>query len=124
MPAGCFGLLSSAFLASSYDIGSINASADGVHIHTVLQLAKDEAGRLKISNITCNASIARMHAGFSGTLRYTRHYCSSPVPLPEQLCLCPAPRLPLLHPFPPLLGCVLTWSWSHRGRQAAAELLL
>lgn len=64
-------LLSSAFLASSYDIGSINASADGVHIYTVLQLAKDEAGRLKISNMTCNASIARMHAGFSGTLRYT-----------------------------------------------------
>lgn len=64
-------LLSSAFLASSYDIGSINASADGVHIYTVLQLAKDEAGRLKISNMTCDASIARMHAGFSGTLRYT-----------------------------------------------------
>ena len=63
-------LLSSAFLISSYDIGSINASADGVNIHTVLQLAKDKAGRLKISNITCNASIARMHAGFSGTLRY------------------------------------------------------
>ncbi|NXD67432.1 PLTP protein, partial [Eolophus roseicapillus] len=52
-----------------YDIGSINASGGGVHIHTVLQLAKDNAGRLKISNITCNASIARMHAGFSGTLR-------------------------------------------------------
>ena len=51
-----------------YDIGSINASADGVHIHTVLQLAKDEVGRLKISNMSCNASIARMHAGFSGTL--------------------------------------------------------
>lgn len=64
-------LFSSAFLASSYDIGSINASADGVHIYTVLELAKDEAGRLKISNMTCNASIARMHAGFSGTLRYT-----------------------------------------------------
>lgn len=57
-------------VSSSYDIGSINASADGVHIHTVLRLAKDEVGRLKISNMTCNASIARMHAGFSGTLRY------------------------------------------------------
>uniref|UniRef100_A0A8V5HAE8 Uncharacterized protein n=1 Tax=Melopsittacus undulatus TaxID=13146 RepID=A0A8V5HAE8_MELUD len=66
-----------------YDIGSINTSADGVHIHTVLQLAKDEAGRLKISNITCNASIARMHAGFSGTLRYTRHYSQ---PLAFQIC--------------------------------------
>lgn len=68
-------LLSSALPASSYDIGSINASADGVHIYTVLQLAKDEAGRLKISNMTCDASIARMHAGFSGTLRYAYPLC-------------------------------------------------
>ncbi|NXC77658.1 PLTP protein, partial [Anhinga anhinga] len=60
-----------------YDIGSINASADGVHIHTVLQLAKDGAGRLKISNITCNASIARMHAGFSGTLRKVYEFLST-----------------------------------------------
>ncbi|PKU28716.1 phospholipid transfer hypothetical protein [Limosa lapponica baueri] len=60
-----------------YDIGSINASADGVHIHTVLQLAKDEAGRLKISNMTCNASIARMHAGFSGTLRKVYEFLST-----------------------------------------------
>ncbi|KAK4812821.1 hypothetical protein QYF61_022045 [Mycteria americana] len=60
-----------------YDIGSINASADGVHIHTVLQLAKDKAGRLKISNITCNASIARMHAGFSGTLRKVYEFLST-----------------------------------------------
>ncbi|XP_053103777.1 phospholipid transfer protein isoform X2 [Hemicordylus capensis] len=52
-----------------YDVGSINTTAEGVHIHTVLALAKDAAGRLKISNISCNASIARMHAGFSGTLR-------------------------------------------------------
>ncbi|NXJ40030.1 PLTP protein, partial [Ciconia maguari] len=60
-----------------YDIGSINASADGVHIHTVLRLAKDKAGRLKISNITCNASIARMHAGFSGTLRKVYEFLST-----------------------------------------------
>uniref|UniRef100_A0A8B9BWZ9 Phospholipid transfer protein n=1 Tax=Anser brachyrhynchus TaxID=132585 RepID=A0A8B9BWZ9_9AVES len=60
-----------------YDIGSINASADGVHIHTVLQLAKDEVGRLKISNISCNASIARMHAGFSGTLRKVYEFLST-----------------------------------------------
>uniref|UniRef100_A0A7M4ELH3 Phospholipid transfer protein n=1 Tax=Crocodylus porosus TaxID=8502 RepID=A0A7M4ELH3_CROPO len=52
-----------------YDVGSINASALGVHVHTALKLSKDRAGRLKISNITCNASIARMQAGFSGTLR-------------------------------------------------------
>nr|XP_025974777.1 phospholipid transfer protein isoform X1 [Dromaius novaehollandiae] len=60
-----------------YDIGSINASADGVHIYTMLQLSKDEAGRLKISNMTCNASIARMHAGFSGTLRKVYEFLST-----------------------------------------------
>ncbi|NXU40409.1 PLTP protein, partial [Drymodes brunneopygia] len=60
-----------------YDIGSINASADGVYIYTVLQLAKDEAGRLKISNMTCDASIARMHAGFSGTLRKVYEFLST-----------------------------------------------
>ncbi|NWU99347.1 PLTP protein, partial [Upupa epops] len=60
-----------------YDIGSINASADGVHIHTVLQLSKDEAGRLKISNVTCNTSITRMHVGFSGTLRKVYEFLST-----------------------------------------------
>ncbi|XP_072852662.2 phospholipid transfer protein [Pogona vitticeps] len=52
-----------------YDIGSINTSAEGVHIHTALELSRDSTGRLKISNSSCNASITRMHAGFSGTLR-------------------------------------------------------
>ncbi|KAJ7332298.1 hypothetical protein JRQ81_014478 [Phrynocephalus forsythii] len=52
-----------------YDVGSINTSAEGVHIHTALELSRDSSGRLKISNTTCNASIARMHVGFSGTLR-------------------------------------------------------
>ncbi|XP_061486699.1 phospholipid transfer protein [Rhineura floridana] len=52
-----------------YDIGSINTSAEGVHIHTLLELSKDNSGRLKISNVSCNASISRMQAGFSGTLR-------------------------------------------------------
>ncbi|NWX94366.1 PLTP protein, partial [Nothoprocta pentlandii] len=60
-----------------YDIGSINASADGVQIHTVLQLSKDEGGRIKISNMSCNASIARMHAGFSGTLRKVYEFLST-----------------------------------------------
>ncbi|NXG72066.1 PLTP protein, partial [Baryphthengus martii] len=60
-----------------YDIGSVNASADGVHIHTVLQLAKDGTGRLKISNVTCNASIAMMRAGFSGTLRKVYEFLST-----------------------------------------------
>uniref|UniRef100_A0A8D0E433 Phospholipid transfer protein n=1 Tax=Salvator merianae TaxID=96440 RepID=A0A8D0E433_SALMN len=52
-----------------YDIGSINTSAEGVHIHTAVELSKARGGRLRISNVTCKASIARMQAGFSGTLR-------------------------------------------------------
>ncbi|XP_032074780.1 phospholipid transfer protein isoform X1 [Thamnophis elegans] len=52
-----------------YDIGSIKAWAEGVNIHTQLRLSRDQGGRLKIANMSCNASIARMHAGFSGTLR-------------------------------------------------------
>ncbi|KAM3841517.1 phospholipid transfer protein isoform 2-T4 [Vipera latastei] len=52
-----------------YDIGSINTWAEGVNIHTQLRLSRDQAGRLKIANMSCNASIARMNAGFSGTLR-------------------------------------------------------
>ncbi|XP_072540945.1 phospholipid transfer protein [Salminus brasiliensis] len=51
-----------------YDEGPINASAEGVNIHTSLELAKDELGRLKISNASCDASIARMRAKFGGTL--------------------------------------------------------
>ncbi|CAL8336134.1 unnamed protein product [Lota lota] len=51
-----------------YDTGTINASADGVNIHTALKLVRDELGRLKISNITCDANIAKMRAKFSGTL--------------------------------------------------------
>lgn len=43
----------------------------------MLQLAKDEVGRLKISNMSCNASIARMHAGFSGTLRKVYEFLST-----------------------------------------------
>lgn len=51
-----------------YDEGAINASAEGVSIFTVLHLSKDNEGRLKISNVTCNASIAKMRAKFGGTL--------------------------------------------------------
>ncbi|XP_071368974.1 phospholipid transfer protein-like [Centroberyx affinis] len=51
-----------------YDTGSINASAEGVNINTVLNLIRDEEGRLKINNITCDAKIAKMRAKFSGTL--------------------------------------------------------
>ncbi|XP_044024705.1 phospholipid transfer protein isoform X1 [Siniperca chuatsi] len=51
-----------------YDTGSINASAEGVNINTVLNLIRDDEGRLKINNITCDAKIAKMRAKFSGTL--------------------------------------------------------
>uniref|UniRef100_W5JZR7 Phospholipid transfer protein n=1 Tax=Astyanax mexicanus TaxID=7994 RepID=W5JZR7_ASTMX len=50
------------------DEGPINASAEGVNIHTALELAKDELGRLKIANASCDASIAKMRAKFGGTL--------------------------------------------------------
>ncbi|XP_073726614.1 phospholipid transfer protein [Misgurnus anguillicaudatus] len=51
-----------------YDEGYINASAEGVNIFTALHLKRDEVGRLKISNITCDAAITKMRAKFSGTL--------------------------------------------------------
>ncbi|KAG9473745.1 phospholipid transfer protein [Eleutherodactylus coqui] len=60
-----------------YDMGMINASAEGVHIKTELDLARDSGGRLKISNMTCNASISRMQAGFSGTLKMVYDFLAS-----------------------------------------------
>ncbi|KAM4588617.1 phospholipid transfer protein [Odontesthes bonariensis] len=51
-----------------YDTGSINASAEGVNINTAVNLIRDDEGRLKINNITCDAKINRMRAKFSGTL--------------------------------------------------------
>lgn len=52
----------------SYDTGNINASAEGVNINTVLNLIRDDDGRLKINNMTCAAKISKMRAKFSGTL--------------------------------------------------------
>lgn len=52
----------------SYDTGNINASAEGVNINTVLNLIRDDDGRLKINNMTCDANISKMKAKFSGTL--------------------------------------------------------
>ncbi|XP_053491753.1 phospholipid transfer protein [Ictalurus furcatus] len=49
------------------DQGAINASAEGVYINTTLHLAKDDEGRLKIANVSCDASIAKMRAKFGGT---------------------------------------------------------
>lgn len=53
---------------SSYDTGNINASAEGVNINTAVNLIRDDEGRLKINNITCDAKIKKMRAEFSGTL--------------------------------------------------------
>uniref|UniRef100_I3M5F4 Lipid-binding serum glycoprotein N-terminal domain-containing protein n=2 Tax=Ictidomys tridecemlineatus TaxID=43179 RepID=I3M5F4_ICTTR len=36
-----------------YDGGYINASAEGVSIHTGLQLSQDSSGRMKVSNVSC-----------------------------------------------------------------------
>uniref|UniRef100_A0A4W2G5M0 Phospholipid transfer protein n=1 Tax=Bos indicus x Bos taurus TaxID=30522 RepID=A0A4W2G5M0_BOBOX len=48
-----------------YDGGYINASAEGVSIHTALQLSRDTIGRIKVSNVSCQASICPVlyHAG-------------------------------------------------------------
>ncbi|XP_054881741.1 phospholipid transfer protein-like [Poeciliopsis prolifica] len=51
-----------------YDTGNINASADGVNINTAVNLIRDDGGRLKINNISCEAKIKKMRAEFSGTL--------------------------------------------------------
>lgn len=61
-------LLMIMLLPLSYDTGNINASAEGVNINTALNLIRDEEGRLKINNITCDANIRKMSAKFSGTL--------------------------------------------------------
>ncbi|XP_038658815.1 phospholipid transfer protein isoform X2 [Scyliorhinus canicula] len=49
------------------DVGQINASAHGADIWTVLNLSKSQSGQLKISKLSCTASIARMHAEFTGS---------------------------------------------------------
>ncbi|XP_049895327.1 phospholipid transfer protein isoform X1 [Epinephelus moara] len=51
-----------------YDTGNINASAEGVNINTALNLIRDDEGRLKINNMTCDAKVSKMRAKFSGTL--------------------------------------------------------
>uniref|UniRef100_A0A3Q3AU11 Phospholipid transfer protein n=1 Tax=Kryptolebias marmoratus TaxID=37003 RepID=A0A3Q3AU11_KRYMA len=52
-----------------YDTGHINASAEGVNINTAVHLSRDDEGRLKINNVTCDAKIRKMRAEFSGTLK-------------------------------------------------------
>ncbi|XP_072294643.1 phospholipid transfer protein [Eucyclogobius newberryi] len=60
-----------------YDTGLINASAEGVNIHTALTLIRDLDGRLKIGNISCDAKIRRMKAQFSGTLSKVYDFMAS-----------------------------------------------
>ncbi|KAM5305904.1 phospholipid transfer protein [Glossophaga mutica] len=52
-----------------YDGGYINASAEGISIRTALQLSRDPTGRIKVSNVSCEASVSRMSAAFGGTFR-------------------------------------------------------
>lgn len=60
-----------------YDTGNINASAEGVNINTVLNLIRDDDGRLKINNLTCDAKISKMRAKFSGTLGRVYQFLAS-----------------------------------------------
>ncbi|XP_020783374.1 phospholipid transfer protein [Boleophthalmus pectinirostris] len=60
-----------------YDTGLINASAEGVNIHTALTLIRDLDGRLKIGNMSCDAKINRMRAEFSGTLSKVYDFLAS-----------------------------------------------
>lgn len=60
-----------------YDMGAINASAEGVDIDTKLKLTRDAIGRLKILNITCSTAIQKMNAYFSGTLGSVYHFLAT-----------------------------------------------
>lgn len=60
-----------------HDGGYINTSAEGVSIHTGLQLTRDYTGRLKVSSVSCQTSISRMHAAFGGTFKKVYEYLSS-----------------------------------------------
>uniref|UniRef100_A0A3Q3WNS0 Uncharacterized protein n=1 Tax=Mola mola TaxID=94237 RepID=A0A3Q3WNS0_MOLML len=60
-----------------FDTGNINASADGVNVNTVLNLIRDNQGRLKINNVTCDAKISKMRAKFHGTFGKVYDYLAS-----------------------------------------------
>uniref|UniRef100_A0A2K6TZA6 Phospholipid transfer protein n=1 Tax=Saimiri boliviensis boliviensis TaxID=39432 RepID=A0A2K6TZA6_SAIBB len=60
-----------------YDGGYINASAEGVSIRTGLELSRDSAGRMKVSNVSCQASVSRMHAAFGGTFKKVYEFLST-----------------------------------------------
>ncbi|XP_056668331.1 phospholipid transfer protein [Monodelphis domestica] len=60
-----------------YDGGFVDASAEGVSIHTALQLARDPGGRIKVSNVSCVASVSKMQAAFGGTFKKVYDFLSS-----------------------------------------------
>ncbi|XP_045384293.1 phospholipid transfer protein [Lemur catta] len=60
-----------------YDGGYINASAEGVSIRTALELSRDPTGRMKVSNVSCQASVSRMHAAFGGTFKKVYDFLST-----------------------------------------------
>ncbi|KAK2500699.1 hypothetical protein MC885_006315 [Smutsia gigantea] len=62
---------------SDYDGGYINASAEGATIRTALQLSRDPTGRIKVSNVSCQASVSRMRADFGGTFKKVYEFLST-----------------------------------------------
>ncbi|XP_074067322.1 phospholipid transfer protein [Macrotis lagotis] len=60
-----------------YDGGFVDASAEGVSIHTALQLARDPGGRIKVSNVSCGASVSKMQAAFGGTFKKVYDFLST-----------------------------------------------
>ncbi|GAB1287203.1 Phospholipid transfer protein [Apodemus speciosus] len=60
-----------------YDGGYINASAEGVSIRTGLQLSQDPSGRIKVSNVSCEASVSKMNMAFGGTFRRMYNFFST-----------------------------------------------
>ncbi|XP_005392459.1 PREDICTED: phospholipid transfer protein [Chinchilla lanigera] len=60
-----------------YDGGYINASAEGVSIRTGLQLSQDPTGRMKVSNVSCQAFVSKMHVAFGGTFKKVYDFLSS-----------------------------------------------
>lgn len=60
-----------------YDGGYINASAEGISIRIALQLSGDPTGRIKVSNVSCQASVSRLHAAFEGTYKMVYGFLST-----------------------------------------------
>uniref|UniRef100_G1NSX2 Phospholipid transfer protein n=1 Tax=Myotis lucifugus TaxID=59463 RepID=G1NSX2_MYOLU len=60
-----------------YDGGYINASAQGISIHTALQLSRDPTGRVKVANVSCQASVSKLYAAFEGTFKIVYQFLST-----------------------------------------------